>query len=269
MPLRYSAGLATLCNAVFRFEIIARMKTCFLLIALLLGAAGAVAASQIVPAQPLPFATVSLRTVVDSCTFIPSTVRVTAAGDTLRVAQVMNQCFAPGTPMTVDIRLGSFPEGSYRVELYAGAESGTPIERLSFEVRGPVEPAVFPPATRPLANYGGLWYVPSESGWGISLTQGTGGFIFGTWYVYNANNQPEWYTFQNGAWTSFTTWTALVYRNSGPFLGAPTFDPRFVTIMPVGMVTFDFAIRPGLEGRAAFTYSVNGLSGTKTIERLF
>ena len=244
------------------------MKACLLSIALLLGATGA-AASQIVPAQPLPFATVNLRTVVDSCSFVPSTVRVTAAGDTLRVTQVMNQCFAPGTPLTVDIRLGALPEGSYRVELYAGPVSGAPIERLSFEVRALPEPAVFPPFTRPLASYGGLWYTPSESGWGIALTQGNGNLVFGTWYVYNANNQPEWYTFQEGRWTSFTTWTANVYRHSGPFLGAPTFDPRLVTTTPVGTATFEFAIRPGLEGRALFTYSVNGLSGVRTIERLF
>jgi hypothetical protein len=42
-----------------------------------------------------------------------------------------------------------------------------------------------------------------------------------------------------------------------------------VSIAPVGTVSFDFAIRPGLESRALFTYTVNGLSGTKSIERLF
>jgi hypothetical protein len=147
--------------------------------------------------------------------------------------------------MTVDIRLGAFPEGSYRVELYAGPQSGTPIERLSFDVRGLAEPAVFPPFTRPLTSYGGLWYTPSESGWGISLTQGNGTLIFGTWYVYDANNRPEWFTFQEGRWTSFTTWTANVYRSSGPFLARRSSDPRLVTITPVGTATFDFAIRPG------------------------
>jgi hypothetical protein len=62
---------------------------------------------------------------------------------------------------------------------------------------------------------------------------------------------------------------ATVYRTSGSFLGAPLFDPRLVTYTPVGTVSFDFAIRPGLETKAQFTYTVNGLSGTRTIERLF
>jgi hypothetical protein len=39
-----------------------RMKIYFLLIALFVGVTGARAASQIVPPQPLPFATVNLRT---------------------------------------------------------------------------------------------------------------------------------------------------------------------------------------------------------------
>jgi hypothetical protein len=245
------------------------MKTAPLALACLLFCAHAYAASQVVPSAPAPFETVNLRTVVDSCSFVPSTVRVNMVGDTVRVTQVLNACFAPGTPMTVDIRLGSFPMGSYRVELYPGSETSGPPERLGFEVRGLVEPAVFPPPTRPLTTYTGLWYTPSESGWGISLTQSPLNALFGTWYVYDAANRPQWYTFQEGRWTSFTTWTATVYRTSGPFLGAPAFDPRFVTIAPAGTVTFEFAIRPGLETRAQFTYSVNGLTGTKSIERLF
>jgi len=245
------------------------MKTPNVVLALLFAAGNACAASEIVPREPSPFQDVNLRMVVDSCSFVPSTVRVAMVGDTLRVTQVLNQCFAPGTPLTVDVRLGSFPAGSYRVELYPGSESSGPPERLSFEVRGLVEPAVFPPPTRPLTSYTGLWYTPSESGWGISLTQSPFHGLFGTWYVYDAANRPEWYTFQEGRWTSFTTWTANVYRTSGPFLGAPAFDPRFVTIAPAGTATFDFTIRPGLETKARFTYTVNGLTGTKSIERLF
>jgi len=246
------------------------MKTVAFLLATLMAAGNAFSASQIVPAGPLPFQTVNLRTVVDSCAFSAHDVRVDMASDTLRVTQAPIACSPPGPAITVDIRLGSFPVGSYRVELYSGRlEPSGPQERLSFEVRGLVEPAVFPPPTRPLTTYTGLWYAPSESGWGISLAQGPTDGLFGTWYVYDTANRPDWYTFQEGRWVSFTTWTASVYRTSGPFLGAPLFDPRLVTIAPVGTVTFDFAIRPGLETRAQFTYSVNGLSGTKSIERLF
>jgi hypothetical protein len=245
------------------------MRGANLAFAFLLAGGSACAASQVVPSAPLPFETVNLRIATDSCSFSPHEVRVDMAGDTVRVTQAPLACSPPGAPITVDIRLGSFPVGTYRVELYFGSLTSGPPERLSFEVRGLVEPAVFPPPPRPLTNYTGLWYAPSESGWGISLAQGATHGVFGTWYVYDAANRPQWYTFQEGRWTSFTTWTANVYRTSGPFLGAPSFDPRFVTIAPAGTVTLDFSIRPGLETRAQFTYSVDGLTGTKSIERLF
>ena len=243
------------------------MKAYSIALVLLVCGGNARAASQVLPAQPLPFQAVNVRAVVDSCEFEESSVRVTMTGDTLRVTRAAIACSPPGPPITVDIRLGSFPEGSYHVELYSGPFfSG---ERHSFDVRGLVEPAVFPPPTRPLTDYTGLWYTPGESGWGISLTQSATHGLFGTWYVYDAANRPEWYTFQEGRWTSFTTWMATAYRTSGSFLGAATFDPRLVSYTPVGTVSFDFAIRPGLETKAQFSYNVNGLSGTKTIERLF
>ena len=246
------------------------MKAYSIAPALFVCAGSACGASQVVPAQPLPFQVVNVRAVVDSCEFEESSVGVAMIGDTLRVTRAPIACSPPGPPITVDIRLGSFPEGSYRVELYSGsALSESPQERHSFEVRGLAEPAVFPPPTRPLTDYTGLWYAPSESGWGISLSQSPTHGLFGTWYLYDAANRPEWYTFQEGRWTSFTTWTATAFRTSGSFLGAPAFDPRLVTYTPVGTVTFDFAIRPGLETKGQFTYTVNGLSGTKTIQRLF
>ena len=245
------------------------MKEAPLAIALCLAPVHASAASQIIPAEPLPFETVNLRLFTDLCTFSPSEVRVNMVGDTVRVTEAPIACSPPGAPATVDIRLGAFPMGSYRVELVQGSDDRPVRERLSFAVRGLAEPAIFPPPTRPLTNYTGLWYMPSESGWGISLTQAPLYGMFGTWYVYDAANRPEWYTFQEGRWTSFTTWTATVYRTSGPFLNAPSFNPGLVTIAPVGTATFDFALRPGLEHRAQFSYTVNGVTGSKSIERLF
>src|SRR6185436_18824548 len=152
--------------------------------AFLLAGGSACAASQVVPSAPLPFETVNLRFDTDSCSFPPYEARVDMVGDTVRVTRAPVACSPPGPPITVDIRLGSFPEGSYRVELHLGHLGAQ--ERLSFEVRGLVEPAVFPPAPRPLTNYTGLWYTPSESGWGISLTQSATHGLFGTWYVYDA-----------------------------------------------------------------------------------
>ncbi|HEY3585288.1 MAG TPA: hypothetical protein VGL90_13045, partial [Casimicrobiaceae bacterium] len=47
------------------------------------------------------------------------------------------------------------------------------------------------------ASFGGdnnsdLWWVPSESGWGVQFVQ-QGALIFATMFVYDANGKPTWY----------------------------------------------------------------------------
>jgi len=148
-------------------------------------AAIAFLASAVVPAQPTAFETVNLRMTVDSCTFVPGTVRVTMSSNLIRVTQTLNNCFAPGTPQVADVQLGALPSGDYRVEVYATPQAtGTPIEQLSFQVRDPVAAP-----SRPLTNYTGLWYNPQQSGWGLSLFQGATHVTFGLLFVYDGANR--------------------------------------------------------------------------------
>lgn len=46
--------------------------------------------------------------------------------------------------------------------------------------------------TPPPVDYTDMWYNPSESGWGVALTQQYG-MIFAAWYSYDAAGQPIWY----------------------------------------------------------------------------
>jgi hypothetical protein len=226
------------------------------------------AASRIVPAEPVAFQPVNLRMTVDSCTFVPGTVRVAAVGTTLRVTQQPNNCLVPGTPEIVDVRLGSLAPGDYRVEVFASpSASGTPVEALDFQVRNRVEIAVFPPPPRPLSDYTGLWWNPAEGGWGLSLHQSAFDVLFGSWYVYGANNQPEWFTLQGGQWTSATRWAGTIYRNTGPFFAGPDFDPRLVLVQSAGNAVLEFRQSPGQEDRATFTYTIGNVTTTKTISR--
>ena len=229
----------------------------------------AVAASRLVPAQPTSFETVNLRMTVDSCTFNPSTVRVRAALNTLRVTQMLNACLLPGTPEIADVRLGALPAGDYRVEIYASNDlDAAPIETLSFQVREPAEIAIFPPPPRPLTDHSGLWWNPQESGWGLSLHQSPTHGVFGAWFVYGSGGQPEWFTLQGGQWIDSTTWRGTLYRTTGPFFAGPGYDPRLVLVQAAGSATLDFRQRAGEEGRARFTYTVNGATVTKVIERM-
>src|SRR5437870_10153466 len=61
---------------------------------------------------------------------------------------------------------------------------------------------------RPAAaqDYTDIWYLPSESGWGVNLIQAED-VIFVTLFIYGPNNQPTWYV-------------AIIYRDAnGNFAG--------------------------------------------------
>jgi len=244
------------------------MKTTSLTFTLALAAALPVAASQIVPSSPTAFEPVNLRMTVDGCAFVPTTVRVRAEGGTLKVTQQPNACFAPGPIEVADVRLGTYPVGRYRVEVYGSQDTQTPPqETLSFEVIARAEAAVFPPPARPITDYSGLWGNAQEAGWGLSLHLSPTDAMFGALFVYGSASEPEWFTLQGGRWESSTRWTAMVYRTTGPFFAAPAFDPRLVLIQSAGSATLDFHQVPGEEGRARFSYTIDGRHVEKVITR--
>lgn len=227
------------------------------------------AASQISPPQPSEFDPVNLRMTVDSCMFAPDTVAISALGNVIRVAHRQNACLVAGEARIVDVRLGTFPVGSWSVEVYPGGEPvGMPNERIAFTVQARPQIAVFPTPPRPLTDYSGLWFRAAESGWGLSVHQSPTNAVFGAWYVYDAAGNPTWYTLQSGQWTSSTQWTGKVYRSSGPAFFTPVFDPTRVVTTEAGTATLEFAQKPAEEGIATFSYVVNGQAGTKRITRL-
>ena len=234
----------------------------------------AVAESRIVPALPSPFERVNLRMTVDSCVFNPLAVRVSMSGTAIGTNHILvvtppNLCLLPGPPAIVDILLGALPAGSYSVAVHHNPNDfSPPYESARFTVTERPEIAVFPPPLRPLTDYSGMWWNPNESGWGLSLTQGPSNALFGAWFVYGSGNQPEWFTLQGGQWTSSTRWTGSVYRTTGPFFAGPVFDPRLVLVQAAGTATLDFTQVAGAEDRATFTYTVNGVTATKTISRM-
>ena len=238
-------------------------------LALAAAAPVALAQSRIVPATPTAFERVNLRMNVDSCAFVPASVHVRSAGNVLKVTHQPNNCLVAGEPRVMDIRLGSLPAGDYRVEVFASRDTdGPPAESLAFSVHEPVEIAVFPPPPRPLTDYTGLWWNPQESGWGLSLHQGATHTVFGAWFVYGANGEPQWFTLQQGQWLDATTWRGSILRTTGPSFAGPDYDPRLVLVLPAGSATLDFTQRPGEEDRARFTYTLNGVATTKFITRM-
>ena len=111
-------------------------------------------------------------------------------------------------------------------------------------------------------NYQGLWWNPDEPGWGVSIAH-QGDILFASWFTYDVDTGGMWLYFPNAAKTETATYSGALYRNAGPPFSASTFDPTQVRPTQIGTGTFVFAD----SSNAAFTYTVNGITQSKTITR--
>lgn len=111
-----------------------------------------------------------------------------------------------------------------------------------------------------------LWWIPTESGWGANVIQQQD-ILFITLFVYGQNNQPIWYVGSGvqyqGQINGQFTFTGQLFQTTGPYFGAGSFNPANVTNRPVGSITF----RTGTATNATITYTVDGVSVTKNVQR--
>src|SRR6202158_6383245 len=77
-----------------------------------------------------------------------------------------------------------------------------------------------------------LWYIPSESGWGIQFVQ-RGSVIFATRFVYDQFNIPIWYAATMSSVGSFT-WSGDLLLTNGPWFGTVPFNTSAATFRRVG-----------------------------------
>jgi len=106
-----------------------------------------------------------------------------------------------------------------------------------------------------------LWYIATESGWGMQLVQ-RGSVIFATLFVYGPAGGPIWYT-ATLDYASTGTWTGVLYTTTGPYFGTEPFDPTLVGYSPVGTMTW--AAQTAESG--TLTYSVSGTTVVKNMVR--
>lgn len=104
-----------------------------------------------------------------------------------------------------------------------------------------------------------LWWIPSESGWGIQFVE-RGSTIFATMFVYDANGNPTWYTatMEGSKPGGVLTFTGDLFATTGPWFGAVPYQGK-VTATKVGTMTW---VKQAGEG-GTLTYSVNGVAVTK------
>lgn len=109
-----------------------------------------------------------------------------------------------------------------------------------------------------------MWWIPAESGWGVNVIL-QNGTAFLTFFVYDEGNFPFWYVASvnyQGPSGSSLLWTGDLYATIGPWFGVPwnpaVYEPRLV-----GTATF----RLDTINQATLTYTVDGLTVTKIVER--
>lgn len=135
-------------------------------------------------------------------------------------------------------------------------------EPAALRIGGIVALGVPRAATAP-ANYQDLWWAgPAESGWGVTMSQHRD-VIFAAFFVYDAQGRPRWVVMPGGQWNaSYTTYTGNLFRPRGsppPAYNVASFDAG----APVGTATIEFRARD----EALLTYTIDGVSGTKSIRR--
>jgi hypothetical protein len=116
-------------------------------------------------------------------------------------------------------------------------------------------------ATSATTDQSDLWWIPTESGWGIQFVQ-RDTVIFATMFVYDPTNIPIWYT-ATLVYNGDFVWTGDLYLTSGPWFGTVPFNPNAVGQRKVGTMTWSAtSITTG-----DLTYSVDGVAVAKSLTR--
>ncbi len=106
-----------------------------------------------------------------------------------------------------------------------------------------------------------LYYIPTESGWGVQLVQ-RGSVIFATMFVFGPTGAATWYVATLN-FTSDSTWTGDLYTGTGPYFGTVPFDPANVAGRKAGTMTW---VAQTLD-TGMLSYVADGVAVTKNVIR--
>jgi hypothetical protein len=106
-----------------------------------------------------------------------------------------------------------------------------------------------------------LWWNPAESGWGMQIVE-EGDASFATLFVYDAGGVPTFYSATLTLALS-QAWTGDLYRTTGPYFGAASFDPAQVQLRKAGALSFT---RTSSDA-GVLQYTVDGIAVSKNVVR--
>lgn len=113
-------------------------------------------------------------------------------------------------------------------------------------------------------DYTGAWYVPSESGWGLTIYQYAAPTynLFTLVFIYDNTGQAQWFEF-GGSWTATDVRSGDVLESTAAPWG-PTYNPANRNFTTAGTATISFTSAT----TANLTLTVNGATRTVQIQKL-
>lgn len=114
----------------------------------------------------------------------------------------------------------------------------------------------------PSYDYSGAWYVPAESGWGLTVLQYNGGeTLFVLFFIYDSTGKPQWYEL-DASWTADDVRSGNVLQSNANQPWGPSYGGRNFTTVGTGTLTFTSATSANL------TFTVSGVTRTVTLSKL-
>ena len=232
-------------------------------------ATGAFAQLSIDPPNPSALDTVRLRYTHVGCTNADS---VQVSQDANRITVSVDRGGVSPDCGTVagfyeDYTLGRLPAGEYDTSLVVNPPPGTEGPTVMI---GPVHVSVAPMGAsgslHPHDDYTDMWWNPREPGWALSVGQ-LHEKLFLTWVTYDDSGKAAWLVVPGGAWSRDAATNALrfsgkIYRTQGTPWSQP-FDAAAARLAQAGTASFT----PLDSSHGIFRYTVDGVSGSKMVER--
>ncbi|HEX4524538.1 MAG TPA: S8 family peptidase [Casimicrobiaceae bacterium] len=117
-------------------------------------------------------------------------------------------------------------------------------------------------------NYGGLWWNSpggSESGWGINFAH-EGDQIFASWFTYDLTGKA-WWLVMSANLTAPRVYSGSLFQGTGPPFDSVPFPPLGAPGGASGSSAGTGTLRFNDANNGIFTYTVNGITQTKSITR--
>lgn len=112
------------------------------------------------------------------------------------------------------------------------------------------------------SNYQDMWWLPSESGWGLMVLQ-QGDTISAVLFHYRADRKPAWYLLSSAPRGTEDFFSGTLYEVTGPSLFT-VFDPATVLPRPAGSMTLHFTSA----NTATVSYTIDNQTTQRSIQRI-